>query len=139
MRSALLIELDIGRKTTYECWYSRFLAALHDFPVSLPIGRDEHHLGTPGLVRVFNQLDHVWSTTCGKIRHGEQNWWNERKGRWAGNAPRAFESHKHIRSGSMCLWMRPEMVGPKVFSWSDPIQMRYLRKDAAVGVSVEAT
>ncbi len=34
----------------------------------------------------------------------------------------------HIRSGPMCLWMRPEMVGPKVFSCSEPIQIKYLKE-----------
>lgn len=29
-----------------------------------------------------------------------------------------------MRSGSMLLWMSAEMVGPKVRSWSDPIQMK---------------
>lgn len=42
----------------------------------------------------------------------------------SGRPPRFFESHSIIRSGSMCLWMRPVIVGPNVFSWSEPIQMR---------------
>ena len=29
-----------------------------------------------------------------------------------------------MRSGSMCFLIMPVMVGPKVRSWSDPIQMR---------------
>lgn len=44
----------------------------------------------------------------------------------SGLPPRFFVSHKIILSGSMCLWMRPVIVGPKVFSWSEPIHIRNL-------------
>lgn len=44
----------------------------------------------------------------------------------SGRPPRFFESQRIILSGSMLLWIRPEMVGPNVFSWSEPIQMRNL-------------
>jgi hypothetical protein len=42
----------------------------------------------------------------------------------SGRPPRFFESQSIMRSGSMCFLIRFVMVGPKVFSWSDPIQMR---------------
>jgi hypothetical protein len=42
----------------------------------------------------------------------------------SGLPPRFFESQRIILSGSMCFLMRPVMVGPKVRSWSEPIQMR---------------
>ena len=40
----------------------------------------------------------------------------------SGRPPRNFESQRRRRSGSMCRWMRPLMVGPKVFSWSEPVR-----------------
>jgi len=43
-----------------------------------------------------------------------------------GRPPRFFESQRIILSGSMCLWIRFVIVDPKVFSWSEPIQMRNL-------------
>ena len=46
----------------------------------------------------------------------------------SGRPPRFFESQRIILSGSMCLWTRPDIVGPKVFSWSEPIQMRNLEE-----------
>jgi hypothetical protein len=42
----------------------------------------------------------------------------------SGRPPRFLESHRIMRSGSMCLCISPVMVGPKVRSWSDPIQIR---------------
>lgn len=44
----------------------------------------------------------------------------------SGRLPRFFESQRIILSGSICLWIRPVIVGPKVLSWSEPIQMRNL-------------
>lgn len=43
-----------------------------------------------------------------------------------GRPPRFFESQRIILSGSILLWIRPAIVGPKVFSWSEPIQIRNL-------------
>ena len=34
----------------------------------------------------------------------------------SGLPPRSLESHRHTRSGGIFLWMREEMVGPKVFN-----------------------
>ena len=48
--------------------------------------------------------------------------------------PRALESHRQHRSLPRCLWMRLEIVGPNVFSWSEPIQMRYLRTNESASV-----
>ena len=42
----------------------------------------------------------------------------------SGRPPRFLESQRIMRSGSMYFVMRPVMVGPNVFSWSDPIQIR---------------
>lgn len=42
----------------------------------------------------------------------------------SGRPPRFFESQRIIRSGSICLWMRPVIVGPNVRSWSEPIHIR---------------
>lgn len=44
----------------------------------------------------------------------------------SGLPPRFFESHRIMRSGSMLSWMRRDIVGPNVLSWSEPIQMRNL-------------
>ena len=40
--------------------------------------------------------------------------------------PRFLESHSVMRSGPKFRLMRDDMVGPNVFSWSEPIQIRYL-------------
>ena len=42
----------------------------------------------------------------------------------SGRPPLFFESQRIIRSGSILLWISPVIVGPKVFSWSEPIQIR---------------
>jgi hypothetical protein len=59
----------------------------------------------------------------------------------SGRPPRFFESQRIIRSGSMCFLIRPVMVGPKVFSWSDPIQIRnqfelWIQVDSAAPIPV---
>lgn len=43
----------------------------------------------------------------------------------SGLPPLCLESQRVIRSGSMPFLISPEIVGPNVFSWSEPIQMRY--------------
>jgi hypothetical protein len=47
----------------------------------------------------------------------------------SGRPPRARLSHRQSRSGPRLSWIRREIVGPNVFSWSDPIQMRYQSGD----------
>lgn len=42
----------------------------------------------------------------------------------SGRPPRALESQSSNRSGSTCRWMSPLMVGPNVFSWSEPVFAR---------------
>jgi hypothetical protein len=46
----------------------------------------------------------------------------------SGRPPRSLVSHSIILSGSILSWIRREIVDPKVFLWSEPIQMRNLRK-----------
>ena len=41
--------------------------------------------------------------------------------------PLALESQSVTRSGPKCLYTRFVIVGPKAFSWSEPIHIRYLK------------
>ena len=47
----------------------------------------------------------------------------------SGRRPSCFESQRILLSGSICFLINPVMVGPKVFSWSEPIQTRNLHNE----------
>lgn len=56
-------------------------------------------------------LDVINITSAPKLSH--VSW---RSFMVSGRPPRFLESQRIILSGSMCLWIRPVIVGPKVFS-----------------------
>lgn len=100
---------------------------VYQLPCSLPSSR-----GCPGSLKWWKQLQHPkshkllwWVSSCQGGRLGIQDQQRKYVGLMDG-LPLAFESQSVTREGSSFLWIRLEIVGPNVFSWSEPIQMRYL-------------
>lgn len=48
-----------SRRKTYKGGYSGLLAALHHLLVAHPVGRDEHHLRPPRIVRLLDELHDI--------------------------------------------------------------------------------